>query len=370
MLIVSVMVVASAGVAKAESILFPYIANTTGALDTIITVITANDRQPQLHYRYFTKAAGVANEAINPCNEHDFFRPTTYNDIVTFAVGGTPGLGGGNAMFNDPTNYNAGAGAPNFGHIHGSGRFGLLLVTTANANADVSVSYGNAILALDGEASLYDIATGAMWGYRALPSNGDGPLGPATLNSYSFATPPGFGMTKVPLTENNLFVTWVPKLGIYPPNQFTGRLFVTPLMNTTGVAAVPADADMKNHPNLKSTRVALLDANGNSGMYDRDEQPVSSGGPIDVRCVGRINVPDLLGGAIGPLAPTGSLYTVGGWAYLDLQDPGAIAVAPALAAGLAATDHTAVVMDLKFGNVSGMSGMVNDGKVMQDWFWR
>jgi hypothetical protein len=64
---------------------------------------------------------------------------------------------------------------------------------------------------------------------------------------------------------------------------------------------------------------------------------------------------------------TGPLYTTGGWAYFDLQDPGAIAVAPAVPAGLAATGHDAAVYELKFGNVTGLTGMVNDGKVLQDW---
>ena len=376
------MVVGSIGTAMAESILFPYIANTDANLDTIVTVINVAPSAgaggaPQLHYRYFTKAAGVANENINPCNEYDFLRPTTQNDVVSFAVGKNAGLGGGNAMFGDPTSYATGVGAPNFGHIHGSGRLGLLTVTTANEgvaggpDVGVGIGFGPKGAALDGEASLYDIATGAMWGYRALPSVVDA-VGAVTLASYGYATPMGFGATFVPLTEN-LDATIpaqhdvLPKVNIYPPNQFTNRLFVTPLLNASTVAAVAADADMRT-VNGKATRVALYGNTGTLGMYDRNEQVVSSGGPIDVRCVGRLGAAELLGGALGPLNPTtGPLYTTGGWAYFDLQDPGAIAVAPAVPAGLAATGHDAAVYELKFGNVTGLTGMVNDGKVLQDW---
>ncbi len=364
--LVSLMIVASVGTAKAESILFPYIASTTGALDTVITVIHAS-AQPQLHFRYFTKAAGVANEAVNPCNEYDFFRPTTMNDIVTFAVGGNAGLGGGNAMFGDTTNYGVGVGAPNFAHIHGSGRFGLLLVTTANANADVAA--GNANTLLDGEASLYDIATGAMWGYRGLPSNADnaGAGVAATINSFAFATwTHASGSTFATLSEQIAVAANTPRLGIYPPNQFTTRLFVTPLVRTTGAAFAAADADMRT-PNLNSTAAQIVDATGAAAMYDRNEQPVSGAGPLTVRCVGRLGIVDLVGGGIGPLAPTGPLFATGGWGYFDLTNPGAVAPAPALVAGVAATDHQAWVADLKFGNVTGMTGMVNDGKNMCDW---
>ncbi len=40
----------------------------------------------------------------------DFDRPTTPDDIVTFDFAGN--VGGGLAMFNDATSYNAGVGAP------------------------------------------------------------------------------------------------------------------------------------------------------------------------------------------------------------------------------------------------------------------
>jgi len=365
------MLVASIGTAKAESILFPYIANTTAALDTVITVIHAS-AQPQLHFRYFTKAAGVANEAINPCNEYDFYRPTTMNDMVTFAVGGNAGLGGGNAMFGDTTNYNVGVGAPNFAHIHGSGRFGLLLVTTANANIDVAaIAAPGSIALLDAEASLYDIATGAMWGYRGLPSNADaaGAGVAATINSFAFATwTHGAGVTFATLSEQIPALGAMPRLGIYPPNQFTTRLFVTPLVRgQAAVFALPGSVDMRT-PNLNSTAAQIVDATGAAAMYDRNEQPVSGAGPLTVRCVGRLGIVDLVGGGIGPLAPTGPLFATGGWGYFDLTDPGAVAPAPPLGAGAPATDHQAWVADLKFGNVTGMTGMVNDGKNMCDWF--
>jgi len=336
MLIVSVMVVASAGVAKAESILFPYIANTTGNLDTIITVINTGSTAtaPHLYYQYFTKAAGVANENVNPCNGYSFYRPTTTNDIVTFAVGGSTSLGGGNAMFNDATNYNAGSGAPNFAHGHGSGRFGYLVVSHYNAGIPGWVTLGNNRL-LDGEASLYDIATGAMWGYRAVPNN---------PGSFAF-----FG------SRSTLNVTLsppdVPRISIYPPNQFTGRLFVTPV-GSGGAGSI----NNMMIDDGKMANVTLAFDNGRPGVFDRNEATIDSGGPMNVRCVGRLNIVDLTGGALSPLSATGVLYNQGGWTYVDLA-------AMAAASG----EGYAIVYDLKYGDVTGLSGMINDGKPVLDW---
>lgn len=371
------MIVASIGTAKAESILFPYIANTTGALDTIISVIQTSSTATQLHYRYFTKDAAAANSNVNPCNEFDFFRPTTQDDIVSFAVGKNTVLNSGNAMFGDLTDYNSGVGAPNFGHIHGSGRFGLLMVTTADSNADISVfsplpsappSFGPLPMeiVLDGEATLYDIATGAMWGYRGLPSNADGAVAGtiATINSYAFSWPANpatgpLGATTHVLWENNdpavNGIDNLPKVNIYPPNQFTGRLFVTPVMAGSATQSVAADADMRN-PNNKTTHVALINNVAVFGVFDRNENPVSGDTGVDVRCVARVDLSQLTGGVLSALScPAGPLCTTGGWAFLDLTSPGAISVAPAVPASLAANDNAAAVMDLKFGAITGAS---------------
>lgn len=335
--LVSVMLVASIGTAKAESILFPYIANTTGNLDTIITVINTagSSVANQLYYQYWTKAAGVTNENVNACNAYSFYRPTTTNDIVTFAAGGNSPLGGGNAMFGDATSYAVGVGAPNFAHGHGSGRFGYLVVALYNAGTTFISAANNQLL--DGEASLYDIATGAMWGYRAVPSNVEAAAGTLTTNSYTFRG-------SVSALSAAVEVPAMPKISVYPPNQFTGRLFVTPLLG--------ASNNMLTDDN-KITNVGLIFATGRPGMFDRNEASVDSGGPIAVRCVARIDVTNLVGGAIGPLSSTGMLYTQGGWAYVDLIDSAIVG--------------DAIVYDLKFGNVTGMSGMVNDGKLLLDW---
>lgn len=387
--LVSVMMVASIGMANAESILFPYISNgDDNTVDTIVSIIntapSAGVIPPvvtQLHYHYMTKAAdGSANEDINPCNENDFRRPTTQNDLVTFAVGRSSALNFGNAMFNDPqvlANYNAGVGAPNFGHTQGHGRRGLLMVTTSNNNLDCGV--GN-FIALDGEAQSYDIVSGAMWGYSALTSRQDAitpPGAPATLLSYIFARPDSVcaGTTRQPLLENNALPI-IPRINVFPPDQFTNTLLVTPLMSNNGTPIGPVECAYFNPAtslygmNSKVVQVGVREPSGIFGMLDRDEGPVTGGVPNPVRCIARVDLTDITGGLISPLQPGGALFDQGGWAFLDLLDPTAIAApAPAVPDPFnAAQDWQSVVYGLKYGVITGEPGIINDGRVVCDWF--
>lgn len=380
--LVTMMVIASMGTAMAESVFFPYISK-GGGVDTVITVINKSV-QPQLWVSYMTKAAvgNANNELINPCEHDCFFRPSTLFDIVTFAVGGNASLNGGNAMFGDPTNYNAGAGFPNWNTNHPGDRRGSLTIATANANLQIATGATNVGI-VDGEFSSYDLTSGAMWGGYGLPSNIDGAAAgtPATINSFSYnrVVHACGGATTVPLLEN---LTWAttpptPSVGVYPEDQFTNAVFVTPHITTTGAAMVAADcsfytAGFAPMANMKTVDVQFTNPIGNQCMIDRNEAFQCGGAILTVRCVGRIDLIDLTGGAVvSPLAPGNLLNTVGGWGQLDLLDPTAIlagfAPAPAVPAGLPATDHESTVYNLKYGNITGMTGIVNDGKPVCDW---
>jgi hypothetical protein len=328
MLLVTAMVMASVGMAAAESILFPYVVyNTSAGLDTMVTVVNVS-ANTQMHLRYVMKNATATNANTSSCTENDFYRATTQNDIVTFAVGGSSTLNSGNAMFDDPTNYSSvGVGAPNFKTNFAdtvTAGVGYLMVTPAAAGADVAAANANTLAQLDGEASIYDIASGAMWGYKAIPS-----INGSNVN-FSTAT------TQVNTTNAaiaNVVTYPAPVVTAYPPANFTGRLFVTPLSATQ-------DATWN-----ASVATGLYYQASTLGAFDRNEQTLSGGLTQTSICVGRVNISDM-----HPLAfnsSTGAMRTTGGWAYLGLTG---------------GTVNQAAIYELKYGAHSGQSLVVNDAK--------
>ncbi len=380
--LVSVMIVASVGIVSAESILFPYIANNTANLETLISVI---NRAPSLalannvtglHYRYDTKPVTgvVATDLMSACAEVNFFRPTTANDIVTFSVGTSTQTGAGNAMFETPINpsYFGGGGATSafgpFNHTQGSPRIGHLMVTHANMTTSQDVERATR-MELDGEAALYDLVNGAMWGYRALISNAAAAAATpaATTSGYVFTSSLGTGSEngRDVLVENGVAVANMQPVAIYPPNQFTTRFFVTPLVRVDGLAlGVSEDMRVPVADNAQwRTRIRLLDNSGNPGYYDRNENPASAGVAVQVRCVGRVELTDMAGTAwFGVGMP---YYAVGGWALADLLAPALVDAT--LPAGFAATSYNAWVAKLEYGNLTGLTGMINSANVLRDY---
>lgn len=362
-IIATLLVVLASGGAYASSIMFHYINSNPGNLSTIVSVINTATRASmpclvgnmRLHYRYMTKPIGGAN--IDVCQMRNFFRPTTPDDLVTFDVAGH--INGGNAMFNDATNYNDGAGAPRFDLPNvgfADPRRGYLLVSHMCRGVDRPgesfLQTINEDMQLDGETMLLDVVNGASWGYRAEQTYAN------TTGIYSFAgltigRNPVVDATTEQLGENDVLVGNGPiwqKAAIYPPDEFQTRFFVTPLvidtdlMTTNDMSRIPAAAQ-------KRTRICLRDSIGAIGVTDRDENPVSGGAPVHVRCVAAIDLNTLTGGAFG------AWFDVqGGWAFVDLMDP-VIIGNEAFVNNL--TDHPAVVTKLQFGSPSFAAGMIN-----------
>lgn len=352
-----------APLAQADTIIFPYINDNPGNVSTIISVINGTGtigttNIPALHYRYLTKTHTAA--AIDPCIEWNFYRPTSENDLVSFDVSAS--VGDGKALFGDPgagfdsttmlqRTYNAGVNAPFFHDLTTpKPRRGYLLVSHAASMTGPDV---RTEAPLDGEAVLFDIVNGAAWGYRA---------GLNTSGDYVFATSDEI------LVENGY--SFYENTMIMPPNQFTQRYFVTPIFKgNTGLA--PATGDMTEFAaaRQKRTRFGLYGWGSTAtllGMFDRNEQFVSGGSLVHVRCVAAIDLPTLVG--TGTVSTTGkaggALDAIGGWATVDLHDPVGI-IADGETAGTISGGHDAFVYDLKFGNFTGFSGMINDGKVIR-----
>ena len=359
-------VILATGWCYAATIMFPYINSNPGNLSTIVNVINtatlggltcAPTEDLQLHYRYMTKPITAA--PIDACEERDFRRPSTTDDLVTFdAAGHIASPNGGEAMFNDATDYNDGAGAPGF-DLPNMGltdaRRGYLLINHACSVTPEAVTAPALPGQLDGEVMLLDVVNGAAWGYQAILADQTAAgLGGAFAfaDCLAAAVNPVTGATTELLSE-------VPagaanqQAALYPPDEFQTRFFVTPLVLNSDAANFTPTNNMSRIAAVdqKRTRIRLLDANGIVGVTDRDEDAASGGGPVHVRCVAGIDLNDLTGGSFGPWYDA-----QGGWAYVDLDDPVLLEAGEVIAAG---SDHCAIVFKLQFGAPNLGGGPIN-----------
>jgi len=382
--------------AMADAILFPYINSNPGNVSTIVNVINTLGANPgagicavgqtmQLHYWYFTKLTSAS--ATDPCEENDFDRPTTVADIVSFDCGAN--IGGGNALFNDTTDYTL-AGSTRFDcpfWQSADPRRGYMLVNHICTGGGVGdADFFNGFGGLDGEAMLVDIVNGAAYSYRAVtsnpvllgasggfpgalpfafsPSNAIVPLNPgmtpaAGMTTDLLAEPPA--AVGVPILAPNLSFTRNEMVAIYPPDELTTRFFVTPLFMASTVGnPLPANfANMSLQGNFQQKRanLRLVDRNGTIGIVGRDEDRMSASGNQNVRCVAGIEQSTLTGNP-------GNWPATGGWAALDLINPTGLDLAAdgALIDG----DYNAIVLKLEFGAPTWANGqMINGGVVVR-----
>lgn len=316
----------------ADAVLFPYVVNSA----TVATLVTVVDRATsagnrydsaggaqtgsagdRLHWRLHYKA-GASLTNTSACSEVDGYLPTSPFDIQTVDLGGKFGATTKGVMFNDPgvKNKYASAGvdymlAPV--SALGASR-GVLIVHNSNAAA------GNAAVneRLYGEAMVLEYATGAAWGYQAVSTDGDAvAFGNGFEFNQAWATGVNGGVTNG-LVASNGALTGV--LTFMPPADATTTLFVTPMPATAGGALLGADgaADALGYWNKWQTNVMLAASTGVA--YDRDETLWSGAQPQAVRCVGAVNLTDLVSSAALPKLVNG------GWGGLSLV---ADAAAPA-----------------------------------------
>ena len=363
-LMTALTVILATGWCYAATIMFPYINSNPGNLSTIVSTIntaTIGDlgctdptgQTLQLHYRYMTKSVDAAS--IDACEEKDFYRPSTTDDLVTFDAAGE--INDGEAMFSDPTDYNDGVGAPSFDlptQGFSDARRGYLLVNH-RCSVDGEVELDGAGQ-LDGEVMLLDVVNGAAWGYQAILADQD------VIGNHAFASAsavnPVTGTTTELLSEdtngtNNQQVV------LYPPDEFQTRFFVTPLvLNVDAIAT--SDMGQTAKTLQKRTRIRLLNADGIVGVTDRDEDTGSGGGAVHVRCVAGIDLGTLIG-------ESPWFNAQGGWAYADLLDPTALSDAPENESTINTdADHCAIVFKLQFGSPDFAKGsMINSVDIIK-----
>ncbi len=288
---------------EADSMMWPYTVVST-TVTTILSVVNHGSTQAtsptgvpsDLHYSHFHKdPADLSN--TGKCLEVDVRRPTTPEDIVTFDLGGKFGAATNGVLFNDPTNYQN----RDFALLAGAAPTrGFSLVD--NLLVDDAELYG--------EARIYEITSGAMWGYRAYNGTNDSFTAPLFTNGQEVQgevlanNPAGTfpELTPVELLPLNEWVTafFVTPVGSAPPSPPPG-----PAISVTGQRTGTWSAAFQLHDIEPSTGLDLV-------AFDRDENPVSGHIPNPVTCVGRIDLPELIVAGSQPEMPDG------GWAYADV----------------------------------------------------
>lgn len=336
--------------AQADALLFPYFAvsDTVTSIFTTINLAgqdgTASAVKPQtLHYRWYYKRGANAENPGASCEEFDVRRVTSPFDVVTFDASGK--YGDAQGVLAEPKErqqkavYTTGQ---SFAMMKGlTPARGFLVVDNYDSpNAPFEGS-------LFGEIMLVDFAGGAVWGYSAYNAAPNTDLA-GTLLRYDFsdrnetageviAGDPSMGANNARPAGSLSAPVTTSVLPIASPSTagyITTRFFVTPIAHNavydqdatvavTNLTSVGYAANVGQlQPNL-TTRLwlsAVYTNTPNDVMYDRDENPVSGQTPVDVTCVGAVDVQRLL--SAGALREIGDF---GGWTDVQVQAPGALA---------------------------------------------
>ncbi len=353
----------------ADAVMFPYVVNSATVTTVVNIVNTSNDLYnasgiagnganfTRLHWRLNNKNGANAVDNAAGCGEIDFFLPTSQFDIQTVDLGAKFGASSSGVLFNDPSINNDWQG--NLGSLTyamassiPSPSRGVLIVDNADTQATPPIGL---LPTIAGEAFIYELGSGAAWGYQAPAVNNV--AGAGTDNGVlemNFGQPSFGGVTQGGALS---FFTTTPSFPggfttFMPPGEVATRFFVTPLnrvadtncdgaggsdadsysgavvaggTNCSGAAGDPGEARYNVNAGLNDTMIATnfgdyrvqFQMVTSSGVaYDRDENLVSGTTPTVVRCVGGVNVTDL----ISSFSPT-HVLSDGGWGYVQVRVP-------------------------------------------------
>lgn len=334
--------------AQADEILFPYLAK-SATVTTIVSVVTRNLAaspqgfvpSTQLHYRYWHKPA-AAN--MDECQELNFRRPTSPNDIQTFDVSDQFAEAGAlGVLFNDPSINND--------YLEANATFaGLDLADPDNARRSFLIVDNNdlfidqlGIESMYGEAVIVEFQSGAAWGYAAYNSMADeaidgGLNGLLGFYKQSFSFSNQFETTGEVIKGSGLADarSFNPNsITIFPDDEFVTRLFVTPIadsvdLNANGRLDYPSsEIGNQNVGDLTTTVRPFIDSIefGPAVVVDRDENLISGPTSKQVTCVAGIDLgrrDDLSGGDLFSQGVLNSLKASGsdggGWTNILVDD--------------------------------------------------
>jgi hypothetical protein len=287
----------NAGTAHADAILFPWIVK-NNTVSTIISVVnTAGIAIPgifqnSLHYQYYYKET-TANQNTEVCDQLNFVRSTSANDIVTFDASGLNIVNNGKPLYNDPGPYYD----EKFNLTVADPRRAFLIVD--NNTAEFVEDDENVDGSLYGEALLMDHVTGLIWGYTAYNAR---LLGKADLmnDQVSFRDGHDYQGQVIGSTEAGWTV-------LQPPEEFFTRYYVTPI----GLYGQRYE-DINTRVYLSYTEEGGTDR----GLFDIDENPIDFHRTMNIVCTGVLDLSDLISaGAYDHFISTGGH----GWTYVKTE---------------------------------------------------
>jgi len=283
------------GTAQASQILFPYVVNSQ-TVTTVVSVINQSASN-SLHYVLRSKSGpAVANDDNSAtCTEFDAYLPTSHMDIQTVDLAAHFGATTKGVLFNDPSINNK--------WVQTNKDFAIIKTALGGVNATplrgylvVDTNGTETAQMIEGEAMVYEFASGATWGYTA---------GRAVDGNFAL--------------DADITATSGQSVSIKPWGETTTKFLVTPI--------VP---QMISGNNTASTTIRLNNGVLPIGvaMYDRDENPFS--GTIDqtVVCVGSVNAEKLVSVGVKTSTPDG------GWGVLQITNK-----TPASAASVIKLDY-------------------------------
>ena len=267
------------GTAQASQALFPYVVNST-TVTTIVSVVDVGPGYMQsgvrtLHYALWYKDGAKAEDNSAACVEVNQYLPSSLNDIQTVDLGGKFGSTTKGVLFNDPSinnNWKASNKRFDMANLATKPLRGYLVVDDL-----APLSVGSEPL-IEGEAMVFEFATGATWGYTA---------GRSVDGDFT--------------TDTDINVAPFQNVSVKPWGEIQTKFFVTPIDN---------EMLLSGNNNRKAT--LEMDRSG-AVMYDRDENPVSGAVKQSVVCVGAVNAESLITASAKTLLPDG------GWGTLKVK---------------------------------------------------
>lgn len=264
-----------------DKLWFPHVV-VSGTVTTIATVIDTDPAGVMYtprnqHWIYVGKNIAAGEERAvtnaNKCSEVDVNLPFSVFDIQSVDLGNIiakPGDYG--VLFNDPSvrnNWRAGVVGKTYALAdkYRAGAFatrGYLVVEDPDA-ADSTLA---------GYALVFDYKTGSAWGYTA-----------ETLKN-------------TVLAEHNDVATGF-GVHLMPTAEVVSRLMVTPVDNTT-TGMLPGGAGFGE---LETSIAPVALAGGH--VFNRDEDPISGQNPQSVKCIGTVDVHELISSGAAQFVPDG-----------------------------------------------------------------
>jgi len=243
-------------IVQADTILFPVINVNPGNVATIVSITNyATTTSPKLKYIYRHKSIydGALPNLSGNCSTYSFFNETYASDLVSFDISAK--FDNGSALYTDSNIYTNKFNLP----ASTASRAYMLVTHADSAGNRTNVGEKNSLY---GEVIMMDIVNGAAWGYRGVNDK---------LNEdYTFQAVDKSGGVYDAMSDN---VTQTRPMTILPSNEWTTRLFITP---------INANMDSANNSAIVTIDTTVFGRNGSTYVITPTSKTVNCTGAFDV----------------------------------------------------------------------------------------